>query len=124
MALGRKTGGRQAGTPNKIRPPKFKERMLEAQAEALARIEAITKQLPLEFLLEVMRDESYPPGTRIEAAKAALPFCHAKMAEQPSEEVRQITEIRRVIVSAKLGGNSCPCAETAYPSRKRVCRVP
>jgi hypothetical protein len=71
MALGRKTGGRKAGTPNKIRPPKFKERMLEAQAEALARVEAITKQLPLEFLLEVMRDESYPPGARIEAAKAA-----------------------------------------------------
>jgi hypothetical protein len=98
MALGRKTGGRKVGTPNKIRAPKFKERILQAHEEALARVEVVTKQTPLEFLLLIMRDESYPPGARIECAKAALPFCHAKMAEQPTEQPVQITRIERVII--------------------------
>jgi hypothetical protein len=33
---------------------------------------------PLEFLLKVMRNKKLPSGIRIEAAKAALPYCHKK----------------------------------------------
>ena len=33
---------------------------------------------PLEYLLEVMRDESLDGNRRTEAAKAAAPFCHPK----------------------------------------------
>ena len=33
-------------------------------------------------LLEIMRDESYSPRVRFEAAKTALPFCH-----QPKDEI-------------------------------------
>ena len=35
---------------------------------------------PLEFMLDVMRDESLPLDIRVEAAKAALPYCHPKLA--------------------------------------------
>jgi len=106
MALGRKTGGRKLGTPNKLKPPtqkqQVKQRIAQAQAAMLERTEAIAAgMLPLEFLLGVMRDESYPPGARIDAAKAALPFCHAKKADEPGEQVQHITEIRRVIIDPK-----------------------
>ena len=94
--------------------PKFKELMLEAQEAALARVEEIVKQLPLEFLLGIMRDESYPPGVRIECAKAALPFCHAKKADEPSDKVQQVTEIRRLIVQ--------PESNTDHPRREEISR--
>lgn len=34
---------------------------------------------PLEFLLSVMRDVGVDEGKRIDAAKAAAPYCHAKL---------------------------------------------
>jgi hypothetical protein len=34
------------------------------------------QQLPLDFLLEVMADESHPIATRVDAAKAAAPYVH------------------------------------------------
>jgi hypothetical protein len=34
------------------------------------------RQLPLDFLLDVMADESQPMATRVEAAKAAAPYVH------------------------------------------------
>jgi hypothetical protein len=34
------------------------------------------RQLPLDFLLEVMADESHPVATRVDAAKAAAPYVH------------------------------------------------
>ena len=33
-------------------------------------------QLPLDFLLDVMVDESHPIATRVDAAKAAAPYVH------------------------------------------------
>lgn len=41
---------------------------------------AITGQTPLEFLLEVMRDTRNSLYTRMEAAKSAAPYCHARLA--------------------------------------------
>ena len=38
-------------------------------------------ELPLEFLLEVMRDPARPVELRIEAAKAAAPYIHPKMPQ-------------------------------------------
>jgi hypothetical protein len=34
------------------------------------------RQLPLDFLLDVMADESQPIATRVDAAKAAAPYVH------------------------------------------------
>jgi hypothetical protein len=106
MALGRKTGGRRAGTPNKPKSPterqQVKQRIAEAQEAAADRAEAIVNGLmPLEYMLQVMRDEENPPGFRMEAAKAAAQYCHAKMAEAPSDKVSQITEIRRIIIAPR-----------------------
>lgn len=36
---------------------------------------------PLQYLLEVMRDTSRDDGVRIDAAKAAAPYVHAKLAQ-------------------------------------------
>ena len=67
MALGRKTGGRQKGTPNR------KTRTLLAQVEA-------SGMSPLDFLLQVMRDPAAPLATRFEAAYRAAPYVHPRLA--------------------------------------------
>lgn len=62
-----KTGGRQKGTPNK------------KTAATVAAVEAggIT---PLDYLLAVMRDADKPADIRTDAAKAAAPYVHPKLA--------------------------------------------
>lgn len=35
---------------------------------------------PLEYMLNVLRDETMPAATRMDAAKAAAPYVHAKLA--------------------------------------------
>jgi hypothetical protein len=48
-------------------------------AELLAQVRAggIT---PLDFMLQVMRDESVEPAKRLDAAKAAAPYVHPRLA--------------------------------------------
>lgn len=89
MAVGKKTGGRKAGTPNK------------ATAAKAAEI-AASGLTPLEYLIEVMRAPCPPEllqaveaggldvktvsalaswhAQRIDAAKAAAPYVHPKLA--------------------------------------------
>jgi hypothetical protein len=62
-----KLGGRKKGTPNK------------ATARKAAEI-AASGLTPLEYLLSVMRDQSREENVRIEAAKAAAPYVHPKLA--------------------------------------------
>jgi hypothetical protein len=45
----------------------------------LAEIEA-GGEMPLAYMLRVMRDESVPMAGRMEAAARAAPYCHAKLA--------------------------------------------
>src|SRR5262250_115867 len=69
-----KTGGRQKGTPNKRT---LGLRMgLAAAGAPLELAEKPPRQLPLDFLLEVMGDESQSIATRLDAAKAAAPYVH------------------------------------------------
>jgi hypothetical protein len=71
--------GRKAGTPNKIQPPKLKERIAQAQATALERVEGmLTHMTPLQKMLNIMNDRDTPPGMVLEAAKAAAPYVHSK----------------------------------------------
>jgi hypothetical protein len=66
MARGLKTGGRKKGTPNK-------RTILRAQsAENLG-------LSPLEFLLSVVRDETNHVAVRLDAAKCAAPYVHARL---------------------------------------------
>jgi hypothetical protein len=67
MTTGLKTGGRKRGTPNK------------ATAATAAAI-AASGLTPLDFMLAVMRDGSNEPHVRLEAAKAAPPHVHSRLA--------------------------------------------
>jgi hypothetical protein len=88
MATGVKTGGRSKGTPNKATVAKRKE------------VEA-TGLTPLDYLISVYRDVGADEAKRIDAAKAAAPYLHAKL--QPVDgkgdtAQTHLHEIRRTIV--------------------------
>lgn len=36
--------------------------------------------MPLDYMLEILRNEEMPTDSRFEAAKAAAPYVHAKLA--------------------------------------------
>ena len=78
MARGgyRPGAGRPLGSKNK------RSQMIEEAA----RRTAAGGPTPLEFLLRVMRDENESMDRRLEAAKAAAPYCHPRLVSQ------QITE--------------------------------
>lgn len=67
MAAGVKTGGRKKGTPNRATAAK--------QAEIAA-----SGLTPLDFMLSALRDEERTFEVRMDAAKAAAPYCHPKRA--------------------------------------------
>ena len=69
MARGgaRPNAGRKPGTLNR-----FNRELLERANEG--------GQLPLDYMLGVMRDESLDTQLRIDAAKAAAPYVHQKLS--------------------------------------------
>jgi len=67
MATGKKTGGRTKGTPNKATAAK----VAEVAASGLT---------PLDYMLNIMRDEEANPARRDDMAKAAAPYVHPKLA--------------------------------------------
>lgn len=69
MAKGglRPGAGRKAGVPNK------------RTAEKVAAVEA-SGLTPLDYMLSILRDEMRAPEDRLDAAKAAAPYVHAKLA--------------------------------------------
>lgn len=67
MATGKKTGGRKKGTPNKATAAKARQ----IEASGLA---------PLDYMLTVLRDERAEQHARMEAAKAAAPYVHPRLA--------------------------------------------
>jgi hypothetical protein len=67
MAVGRKTGGRVKGVPNKASVKREQEI-------------AASGKTPLDFMLDTMRDEEKPFDIRLDAAKSAAPYVHPKLA--------------------------------------------
>lgn len=67
MPRGKKTGGRQKGTPNK------------ANAARQAAVEA-TGLTPLDYMLATLRDETAEPDARKWAAQNAAPYIHPRLA--------------------------------------------
>lgn len=93
MALGVKTGGRKKGSKNKA---------------PIERAKAIAKsgKTPLDYMLGVMRNPKGDPEMRLDAAKSAAPYVHAKLASielagkngKPIEvQSRDATEVARKI---------------------------
>jgi hypothetical protein len=94
MAQGRKTGGRKKGTPNK------------ATAAAAIKAEiAASGEIPLDYMLRVMRDETVEPTRRDAMAKAAAPYVHPTLQSirHGGEDggPAKIECIKRIIVDAR-----------------------
>src|ERR1700730_2932790 len=99
MANGKKTGGRKKGTPNK------------ATTAAAVRAEgAASGEIPLNYMLRVMRYETAEPTRRDAMAKAAAPYVHPSLASVrhggDEQNPLRITEVRRVIVDARQHNRS------------------
>ncbi len=83
-------------------------RALAAPGEAASRANdevrqeaAATGELPLAYMLRIMRDPSQP--RRDDMAKAAAPFCHSRLSSvEHSGEISRPTVIRAPAVSATL----------------------
>ena len=71
MARGKKTGGRKRGSKNR------RTRALDAAAAQ--------GQVPLDFMLQVMRDPTKNLELRCEMAKAAAPYLHARRAPEDKQ---------------------------------------
>lgn len=69
---GERRGGRSKGTPN------------GKTAEKVAAIEA-SGLTPLDYMLSILRDDNLAMPDRFEAAKAAAPYVHAKLASVESK---------------------------------------
>ena len=87
MALGRKTGGRQKGARNRA--------TTEARAAAAA-----TGILPLDYMLEIMRETNADPKRRDAMATAAAPYLHPKLsAVEPKPDKAEASEDRHIRVT-------------------------
>jgi hypothetical protein len=94
MSVGgqRQGAGRKPGSVNLIN----KEARERAAASGL---------LPLDYLLSIMRDDLQPQEARIDAAKAAAPYVHAKLqavtVTGKDGGPIQLQRVERVIVDPK-----------------------
>lgn len=87
-----KTGGRKAGTPNRVTA----QRAAEIAASGLT---------PLDYMLAVLRDDAAEVARRDDMAKAAAPYCHPRLAavdhELSGSVELGIKRIERVIVDSQ-----------------------
>ncbi len=99
MARGgsRDGAGRKPGTPNKASAAREKEI-------------AESGLTPLDYMLSIMRDENMPTDSRFEAAKAAAPYVHPKLANVEHsggiDVTTQTKEQRDAAVAAATRANS------------------
>jgi hypothetical protein len=100
----KKKAGRPPGARNKT----------PANRRLAARITGTT---PLEFLLDIMKDAEQDQSVRIDAAKAAAPYCHARLQsvtveEKPYEgDPNSITNAQLAGIIARGGGIDAPAEE-------------
>jgi hypothetical protein len=82
--------------------------------ETLAYIRSKNWQTPLEYLLQVMNDNEVPRDSRVDAAKAACPFVHAKLQAVVIENTNDAldaeikTEYRDALRAMKNSGAPVP----------------
>ena len=76
---GKKTGGRKKGVPNKM------------TIDKLVAIEA-GGELPLDYMLRVMRDPSVDHERRDDMAGKAARYCHAALSESKNQHTHGVTD--------------------------------
>src|SRR6202023_4329473 len=91
---GERRGGRKKGTPNKA-----------TTAAAIRAEVAASGEIPLDYMLRVMRDETAEPARRDAMAKAAAPYVHPSLASVrhggDEQNPLRIKEVRRIIVRSE-----------------------
>lgn len=93
--------GRKKGTPNRST---IKTRAIQASL--------ITNgDVPLQFLVELMRNPKVAPERRDRAAIACLPFMHAKMSPRPPVDARAPGEVAAEIRQALAAMRSVTAGE-------------
>src|SRR4051812_25176961 len=119
MALGRKTGGRQKGTPNRETLRKT-DQAWAAVAAALA-----SGLMPLDVILTVMRggpEAEAITERQYEAAVAAAPYLHAKLSSTTLDATLRTdptsltdTQLAPIIALADPGGpgDAAPASDAA-----------
>ena len=66
----------------------------------------LSELTPLDFLLDVMRDQTEEKGRRMQAAQLAAPYCHAKKAEKSAKQ--QEAEEKRKAATGRFGRRQPP----------------
>lgn len=83
-------GGARSGAGRKVGAVTAKTREIANKAAS----DGLT---PLEYMLNILRDEQQPQLVRFEAAKSAAPFVHAKLSSVEAKVETEVTErIRRI----------------------------
>jgi|APCry1669189204_1035204.scaffolds.fasta_scaffold194598_2 DNA-binding ferritin-like protein len=78
------------------RPKGSRQRVTKFREELIAR-KGLT---PLEYLLDLMKDQAQPADVRMDAAKAAAPYVHPKLNAMAAN-ITQTDDIRAWMVSAR-----------------------
>lgn len=99
MARGGKRpgAGRKSGSPNKATA----ERQKAVEESGLT---------PLDYMLGIMRDEEKPADMRFEAAKAAAPYVHPKLAnvDHKSSDGSMTPQPDRIVIEAASDDGNDP----------------
>lgn len=101
MIIKHKTGGRRKGTRNKA----------TAKREAEIVASGLT---PLDYLLAVMRDETRDERERLDAAKAAAPYVHPKLAAVASISKDEMAEQQAKVGPRSTGADHLACLAKRY----------
>ena len=104
----RKGAGRKPGASTKLNEA-ARKRVL---AEGIS---------PLDFMLEILRDNDLPTADRFEAAKAAAPYVHARLAaveHSGSIGLKRATEVTDDELANIAAGSSAGTSETSVDPSK------
>ena len=71
--------------------PEPKETTAQAAEEPEAPPAEASTKSPLDYLLSIMQDEGQPQSARVEAAKAAAPYLHPRLAQVAHGGAVQLT---------------------------------
>ncbi len=99
--------------------PKGLKTVLTQQAIARA-ASAGNGLLPLDYLLEIMRDEANDKSMRIDAAKAAAPYIHARQVEHSGHVSQEMWIVRagEQVIDAELDAETWQAQITYDASRQ------